>query len=297
MQKVGVVVLNYKNYNETVRCVDSLLKQEDVELRISIVDNGSHNESIKVLSEKYERNTEVELISSEANLGFAKGMNLGIDLLRKEGYDNIFVANSDLILTTPRILAQMIDAYENCSEGKRIGVVNPTMNNVDGTLAPRIQFRMNWLRLRMLKTYFPIIEKMRKPFKDAKNRKRPEGVSVGESHCTSGASKLNKYKLVDCSKWYVIVGSGYLLTDKFFDYYNGLFPDTFLYYEEYALMLYLQAVDLITMMVDTDKIIHGHGKSTPSKVKTNSGRMLLKLIFSSKKSIVKRYGIKEQAFN
>ena len=295
MYKVGIVVLNYKNFNETIRCVDSLLKQENVEFKITVVDNGSHNESTEVLSAKYERHAEVELISSEENLGFAKGMNFGITCLRKEGYDNIFIANSDLIFSTPMILAQMIETYENSQEKEKVGVVNPKMNNVDGTLAPRIQFKMNWLRLRMLKTYFPIIEKMRQPFKNIKNRH--EEVSVIESLGTCGTSKSNKYVLVDCSKWYVIVGSGYLLTNRFFEYYDGLFPDTFIYYEEYALMLYLQAVGLITMMVDTDEIIHGHGKSTPSKMKTNSGRVLLKLIFTSKNSIVKRYGIKEQEIN
>ena len=38
---VGVVVLNYVKFNETIECVNSLLAQKDVLLTIAIVENGS----------------------------------------------------------------------------------------------------------------------------------------------------------------------------------------------------------------------------------------------------------------
>ena len=50
MEKIGVVVLNYKNYNETINCVNSLLGQSNVDLEIVIVENGSNNDSEKVLN-------------------------------------------------------------------------------------------------------------------------------------------------------------------------------------------------------------------------------------------------------
>ena len=42
---VGIVVLNYKNFNETIECVNSLLLQREVLLTIVVVENGSENES------------------------------------------------------------------------------------------------------------------------------------------------------------------------------------------------------------------------------------------------------------
>lgn len=287
MDKIGVVVLNYKNYKETIRCVDSLLLQEGIQKHIVIVENGSQNESLENINKKYFENSEIAVISSDKNVGFAKGMNIGIAYLRKRGYNFIFIANSDLVFTTPNILEQMLNYYHEKSSSMNIGVVNPTMHNTDGSLSPRIQFKKNMLRLRMLKTYFPIIEKIRKPIKEAKsNANMGKNRIIDQGMDTYQNDK--KYGLF--SDMYVVVGSGYLLTEKFFESYSELFPDTFLYFEEYALMLYLQAAGLITIMAETDEIIHGHGKSTPSKVKSNSALMLLKLIFSTPGGILTRYG-------
>ena len=53
VQTVGVVVLNFNQYEETFRCVDSLLGQRGTRLRIVIVDNGSANDSCARLRERY----------------------------------------------------------------------------------------------------------------------------------------------------------------------------------------------------------------------------------------------------
>ena len=52
--KVGVVVLNFKKYEETELCVNSLLEQKKIEVSIVIVDNGSGNESINYLKQKFD---------------------------------------------------------------------------------------------------------------------------------------------------------------------------------------------------------------------------------------------------
>ena len=44
-KEIGIVVLNYKNFHETIECVKSILLQKDVFFNIVIVDNGSSNES------------------------------------------------------------------------------------------------------------------------------------------------------------------------------------------------------------------------------------------------------------
>ena len=43
MKKLGVVILNYMNYQDTIECTESFLKQEYPELEIVIVDNHSDN--------------------------------------------------------------------------------------------------------------------------------------------------------------------------------------------------------------------------------------------------------------
>ena len=95
--RVGTVILNFNNYEATLDCVRGVAAQsgtigtEFIEHFIVIVDNGSGNDSCTKLTNalqmdsgdscKYE-NASVKLIRSGDNLGFAGGMNLGIQFLR-----------------------------------------------------------------------------------------------------------------------------------------------------------------------------------------------------------------------
>ena len=61
MCDIGIVVLNYVNYSETIKCVSSLLKQENVSARIVIVENGSGNESAERLRGAFDGEETVNL--------------------------------------------------------------------------------------------------------------------------------------------------------------------------------------------------------------------------------------------
>ena len=148
MTKVGVVVLNYIKYEETIRCVDSLLTQQDIDLKIVIVENGSGNESFSKLIEKYEKYENIDIVDSEFNLGFAKGMNLGIDLLRKEDYGYIFIANSDLFFTDVHILHDMLKMNK-----PGVGVICPYIQNTDGSYGVYCTFKKKLLEARIIKTF------------------------------------------------------------------------------------------------------------------------------------------------
>ena len=43
--KMGVVVLNFNNFEDTVNCVNSVLNQKHISLGVVVVDNGSQNDS------------------------------------------------------------------------------------------------------------------------------------------------------------------------------------------------------------------------------------------------------------
>ena len=64
---VGIVILNYRNYQLTLECADSFLMQSGVEKQIVIVDNGSPNESYDILLEHYKDNPYVNVISLKNN--------------------------------------------------------------------------------------------------------------------------------------------------------------------------------------------------------------------------------------
>ena len=91
---VGVILVNYNGYNDTVECVDSIKKNKYSNYVIVIVDNGASENDI--LNLKYGMDEKVHIIASSDNLGFAGGNNLGcqyaIDVL---GVEYVLLLNND----------------------------------------------------------------------------------------------------------------------------------------------------------------------------------------------------------
>ncbi len=72
---VSIVVLNWNGKKYVHSCVESVLAQDYPHIEIIIVDNASTDGSIEVLKET---NPSLRFIDLPGNLGFAKGMNVGI---------------------------------------------------------------------------------------------------------------------------------------------------------------------------------------------------------------------------
>ena len=287
--KVGCVVLNYINYSETERCLISLMQQEDIQLTVVVVDNGSQNGSLECIQRDLRlRNSKTEegrvnFIQINKNIGFAGGMNCGIKFLREKGIQFIFIANSDLVFTATNILAKLVEGYE-----VGVAVLNPYIVNVDGKVARPIYFKKKQMGLRMIKSFVLCRYNKRKNVirkKDCLRQKPAEIV-------------MNMGRDRDCFR---ICGMGYLLTPDFWMHYQYLYPETFLYNEEYALMIYLLRGRLDSKSVSTEPVIHKHGASTfRSKERTNcfapwnskdgkSRGSILKLIPLSERQIRSRY--------
>lgn len=271
MYDIGVVVLNYTNYAETIKCVQSLLNQEKVRCRIVIVENGSNNESAERLQESFSGKETVSVLDSGKNLGYAKGNNLGIRRLRSEGIQRIFVANSDLDFTDSNTLRQILDA---CEPG--VGLITPMIRNPDGSVDPRVVYKKKALYLRIGKHIFKRLLRLNG------SQKQREISSIEEGKALTGLQ----------NDAYVVSGSGYLLTEEFFRYYAGLYSETFLYYEEWATSILLHKAGLKTKIADCAPITHLGGASTPvdirnetprsRKIRNDSARKILKLMFLSR---------------
>lgn len=126
--KIGAVVLNYKTYNDTIECVNSILRQTYKNYEIIIVENGSGNESYKTLKENFGDIERITVIDNDQNLGFARGNNLGINYARKLlKCDYVFVVNSDIVLNKD-VFSDIIQV-----DIDGLGVLSPTVYNVDDT--------------------------------------------------------------------------------------------------------------------------------------------------------------------
>jgi GT2 family glycosyltransferase len=109
--------LNWNNYDDTKKCLDSLRLATYPNLRVMVVDNGSVDNSGSQLASEF---SEWRFIFNDKNLGFARGCNAGI---RAALQDNLcaYVAllNNDATVP-PAFLEKAIDTAE---ANARIGVV------------------------------------------------------------------------------------------------------------------------------------------------------------------------------
>lgn len=99
MTRVAIVVLNWNGFDDTKKCVDSLLSQNYSDLSVVVVENGSADGSTEKLRSlfKEQQYSRVIVLYNNKNLGFAGGVNTGINYALEEGFDAIALFNNDAI--------------------------------------------------------------------------------------------------------------------------------------------------------------------------------------------------------
>lgn len=105
---VAVVIPAWNQAEITRDCIQSLLASDYDELRVIVVDNGSDDgfaDSIQELA------SNLIIVRSETNRGFARGANLGIQYALKHHPDHLLLLNNDTIVD-----AHMISALVRTAE-------------------------------------------------------------------------------------------------------------------------------------------------------------------------------------
>ena len=94
--KVSIVVLNYNNPNDTIECINSLMRNSYENFDVILIDNGSTDNSVELLKPIKYKN--LIFIQNEKNLGFAGGCNVGIQYALQNGADYVLPLNNDTII-------------------------------------------------------------------------------------------------------------------------------------------------------------------------------------------------------
>lgn len=95
MKKVFISIINFNGRKNTLDCLDSIKKvdKNNFDLKVVVIDNGS--------SEKFDlpkAYSDVVLIKSSENLGFAGGHNKVIKYALEKGADYILILNNDTVI-------------------------------------------------------------------------------------------------------------------------------------------------------------------------------------------------------
>jgi GT2 family glycosyltransferase len=113
MDKVSVILLNWNGLKYLEKCVESVLNQSYENIEFIIVDNGSTDGSILKIQKKY---PSFKYIINKENLGFAKGMNQGIEISNGE---YILLLNLDVFLDPNYV----IEGLNRIKKDEKIGFI------------------------------------------------------------------------------------------------------------------------------------------------------------------------------
>ena len=148
MNKVSLcfVVLHYNTVDDTERFITSVFDNIDTEsYQIVIVDNASPNGSGKTIKRRYKDSSKISVLLNDANLGFAKGNNVGIAYAEKNfNPDFIVMTNSDTYLVQKDFYSQIRKEYETSN----FFVLGPQIITPRGVATTQAQIRQPYDRKR-----------------------------------------------------------------------------------------------------------------------------------------------------
>jgi GT2 family glycosyltransferase len=98
MNRVAVVVLNYRGIEDTIACIASLSKQTYDDFVIVAIENGSGDTSANEFKkQKAIYGDQLQTIYNDENLGFTGGVNTGIRWALERDFDYVALFNNDAI--------------------------------------------------------------------------------------------------------------------------------------------------------------------------------------------------------
>lgn len=122
MSKVGIVILNYNDYEETSNFIDQI-KGYKVLDEIVVVDNSSTDNSFNKLRKLKDK--KISVIKTDSNNGYASGNNYGVKYL-EDRVDYIIISNPDITVSEDTIKKLKTDMDEN----ENMAIVAPVINQL-----------------------------------------------------------------------------------------------------------------------------------------------------------------------
>ena len=122
--RVAIVLLNWNGRDDTLACLASLSRLDYSAYEVVVVDNGSSDDSVKAIQAAYPH---LMLITTDDNLGYVGGNNIGLEYAQTVGADYALLLNNDTEVAS-NFLSLLIEAAE---EDPAAGIVGPMIYYFD----------------------------------------------------------------------------------------------------------------------------------------------------------------------
>ena len=289
---IAFVILHYMTDEDTISCINSIVGKVDTDdYMIIVVDNASHNGSVERIREATLNDPHVMLKENQTNLGFARGLNSGIEEARKENARFVACINNDTLLISNNIVATLEHKYKENSpaiigpmivSGDNICDINPIRNNFRSLEEADRVIKKDQMKFRL--SQFHLIP-LYNSFVKFKNRNKKHVV---------------RHEFLTDKIDYQLHGCFLIFTPSYFTKFDGFDPRTFLYGEESILYLHTLKNGLHTLYTPEIVIYHKEDSSTHKALPNSNDRVRITCksaveSVSLYKEIYREYEKKEKA--
>jgi GT2 family glycosyltransferase len=125
MKPLYVVILNWNLKEETIACISSVLAAGAPIEHIIVVDNGSTDDSVEAIADLF--GSALPLITNPENLGFAGGINGGIQYALRQGATSVLILNNDTVVDA-QMIQTLLEAADNLGD---VGILGPAIYYYD----------------------------------------------------------------------------------------------------------------------------------------------------------------------
>jgi len=219
--RLGYICTNYNNSTYTHAAIKTLLQVAHHDYTIIVVDNNSNPESVETLRSIEHENSCVKVIYLQENIGYFRGLNVGIRLLRENHPDTMWAVIGNNDLEFPGDFVKNLE--DNLDRFSAWPVVSPDVITLDGVHQnPHVIEKISTIREFFYDVYYMnyhlgmVLKKL--------------------ADITSFLSDRT-----DERHWHIARpiyqghGSCYVITPKFFDLFKELWAPTFIGAEEFFL--------------------------------------------------------------
>lgn len=240
--KIGYVCTNFNNSSFTVKAVATLRANAGHEIAIVVVDNGSDQNNQATLRELAASEPSVDVIFSQENVGYFRGLNLGIKHLRASAPEITWMVIGNNDLEFPLDFCDLVGS--NAGRWQDRAVISPDIVTLDGDHQnPHVISNISKIRELMYDVYFSnyyiglVTQKLAMKFRRLSDRR-------DEEHWQTAQPIYQGH------------GSCYLLGPTFFEHFGELWAPTFLMSEEYFLSKQLMDVGQRVYYDPAIRVIH-----------------------------------------
>ena len=255
MVRYCFVILHYQGIEDTIRCIESIKKQNGYEkCRIVVIDNDSPNGSGELLKDKYNGDKGVDVILNPFNSGFSWANNKAGEYAYKEYHPDFYIViNNDIIIDDKFFLNKIEDEYKKYNfEVLGPDVYNPIQKvhqsplrkKAPGLIEITKTIVFNKLLKRMINN--KILDRfVCRYFRELEEKK----------------SDTNQYEKRQCSV--CLMGAALIFSSEFYERRKVFFePETDFYYEEYILDYYCKKQNLKVVYSPELMVKHFSGAAT-----------------------------------